>query len=141
MIISESEIRVRFCETDAMRVVYHSNYFTWFEVSRVDMMDRLGMPYKELDAKGFHLPVLEVNAKYFKSAFFDDRITVRAMIKERPRAVVKIEYEVLRGNEKICEGFTRHAFVDNKGAPMRPPEEFLNKINKALEEYKSAPLK
>ncbi|MBR4596952.1 MAG: acyl-CoA thioesterase [Opitutales bacterium] len=128
MISSETKIRVRFAETDAMRVAYHGNYFAWFEVSRVEMLDSVGLSYKELDAKGCHLPVLEVHSKFIRPAKFDDVLTIRACVKERPGVKIKIEYEVFCGDEKLCEGYTIHAFVNSQGVPIKPPAAFINRL-------------
>jgi acyl-CoA thioester hydrolase, YbgC/YbaW family len=128
MIVSETKIRVRFAETDGMKIAYHGNYLGWFEAARVDMLDMLETPYKELDAQGFHLPVLEIGVRYLKSAFFDDILTVRAMIKERPGVRIRIDYEVGRGEDKLCEGFTKHAFVNGVGLPIKPPADFIKKL-------------
>ena len=128
MISSETKIRVRFAETDAMRVAYHGNYFAWFEVSRIEMLDKIGLSYKELDSQGCHLPVLEVHSKYIRPAKFDDVLTIRASITEKPLVKIKIEYEVFCGGQKLCEGHTVHAFVNSNGIPMKPPAFFIDKL-------------
>lgn len=133
MIVSESQIRVRFAETDAMGIAYHGNYFAWFEVSRIDMLDRLGFPYEKLHKQGLHLPVLEVGAKYQRSAFFDDILTIRAMIKERPSVRIRIDYEVKRGEEILCVAHSMHAFVNSKGMPIKPPADFLNPLREIFD--------
>ena len=52
-------VRVRYAETDQMQVVYHANYFVWFEVGRTDLLRDLGWSYREMEAAGFSLPVIE----------------------------------------------------------------------------------
>ena len=64
MIHCISKIRVRYAETDRMDVVYHSNYLVWFETARILMLDQIGMPYSEIEARGLFLPVLTVSAEY-----------------------------------------------------------------------------
>ena len=128
MISSETKIRVRFAETDAMRVAYHGNYFAWFEAARIEMLDSIGLPYRDLYAQGCHLPVLEVWVKYIRSARFDDILTIRASIKERPSVKIKVEYEVFCGEQKLCEGYSMHAFVNSQGCPIKPPSDFINKM-------------
>ena len=56
MIVSETKIRVRYAETDKMGIAYHANYFTWFEVARVNMLDELGASYRDLESEGFFVP-------------------------------------------------------------------------------------
>jgi acyl-CoA thioester hydrolase len=125
MIHSEIEIRVRYAETDKMGIAYHGNYFTWFEVARVSMLDELGIPYRDLEAEGFLLPVLECRAKFLRSAFFDDILTVKTFIEEPPLARIQVRYEVVRGEELLCKGETVHGFVTIEGAITRPPESFI----------------
>ena len=62
MIHTVSNVRVRYAETDRMDVVYHSNYFVWFETARILMLDQLGIPYKEMEANGYRIPVLDASA-------------------------------------------------------------------------------
>ena len=125
MIHSETEIRVRYAETDKMGIAYHGNYFTWFEVARVSMLDELGIPYRDLEAEGFLLPVLECRAKFLRSAFFDDILTVKSFMDESPLARIQLRYEVFRGEELLCKGETVHGFVTTKGEITRPPERFI----------------
>ncbi len=132
MIKGESKIRVRFSETDAMAVVYHANYLPWFEVARTELLAKLGLPYIDLHVKGFLLPVLEVSVKYKAPARFGDDLIVRAFIKEKPRARIKIEYEVLRGEEILTTGTTLHAFMNREARAILPPKFFLETLEKAL---------
>jgi len=127
MISAEVGIRVRYQETDQMGVVYHGNYFTWFEVARIELLDQLGCPYRELEKNGYLLPVLHCEAKFKKPARFDDRLTIEVRIKEPPTAKIRINYQVIRGEELLCTGNSTHAFMDNKGKLTRPPAAFLEK--------------
>ena len=79
-----------------MGIVYHANYFTWFEIARIDLLDSVGCPYKALEKEGFLLPVLEINARYQAPAGFDDVLDVEATISEVPRVKIRIDYRVLR---------------------------------------------
>src|SRR5690606_26804974 len=92
MISSTTEIRVRYAETDRMGVAYHGNYMAWFEVARVNMLDELGCPYLQMEADGFRLPVLEVSVRYRRPLTFDDRVTIEAVIGEKPSLRIKIDY-------------------------------------------------
>ena len=125
MIRSKIDIRVRYAETDKMGIAYHGNYFTWFEVARVNLLDELGTPYRQLEADGFMLPVLECRAKFLQSAFFDDLLTVKTFIEEPPLARIQVRYELFRGEKLLCAGETIHGFVTSQGELTRPPESFL----------------
>ena len=80
MLYATTEIRVRYAETDKMGVVYHANYFVWFESVRIQLLDDLGLPYNDLEERGYFLPVLECRAKFLQPAHFDDRLTVTVAI-------------------------------------------------------------
>ena len=125
MIQHTSTIKVRYQETDAMGIVYHANYLSWFEVARIDLLDSVGCSYKSLEEKGYLLPVLEINAKYLAPAGFDEELTVEATISEMPRVKIRIEYRVLRGEQLLTTGYSVHAFMDRAGFPVKPADEFL----------------
>jgi len=121
MIQSRTQVVVRYAETDMMGVVYHGNYLPWFEVGRTTLLKELGLPYRQLEADGFRLPVLEVTAKYLRPAVYDDTITIITTMRERPLLRIRLEYEVRRGEELLATGSTVHAFIDREGKPVRPP--------------------
>lgn len=134
MVKSVSHIRVRFSETDAMGVVYHSNYLNWFEVARVDLMDSIGMPYKNFAENKIHLPVVEAHLEYKRPAKFDDKLEVVACIAETPTVKIKVQYEVLRDGVLLCKGHTTHVFIGEKGTPVKPPKEFLERLRELVKE-------
>lgn len=86
MYTSETQIRVRYSETDQMNVVYYGNYAQYFEVGRVEAMRSLGLSYKELEATGIIMPVVEFKARFLRPARYDDLLTVRTTVKEWPTA-------------------------------------------------------
>lgn len=128
MIESRTLITVRYAETDMMGIVYHGNYLPWFEVGRTTLLKECGLPYRELEAQGYRLPVIEVGVKYFKPALYDDTLTVITRLQERPTLRIHLEYEVRRGEELLVTGFTTHAFINKKGEPVRPPPDFAVKM-------------
>lgn len=121
MIESVSEIQVRYSETDMMGIVYHANYLPWLEIGRTEMLRKYGLPYTELEAKGYFLPVLEVNLRYKRPAKYDDSIQIHTRMKEEPVIRLKIDYEVTRENELLATGHTTHAFINGEGLPLKPP--------------------
>ena len=132
MIVSRAEIVVRYAETDMMGVVYHGNYLPWFEVGRTTLLKELGLAYRQLEADGFRLPVLEVGAKYLRPALYDDTLTIVTTLRERPLLRIRLEYEVRRGDELLVTGFTVHVFIDREGKPVRPPEAAVAVFAKAF---------
>jgi len=132
MFTSEIQVRVRYSETDMMGFVYHAHYLPWFEIGRTELFKQAGISYKELELQGFRLPVLEVSAKYLKPAFYDDLITVRTTLVEKPLLRLKLEYEIKREDDILTTGTSLHAFIDKSGKPVRPPEWAARLLEKAF---------
>lgn len=130
MIHTISKFRVRYAETDRMQVVHHKNYLVWFESARIEMLDQIALPYAEVEAGGFFIPVLGASIDYKKPAFFDDRIEVHLYMREKPRARFRFDYDVRRGGELLAAGHTTHGFMNQAGKALRPPEAFLAKVLK-----------
>jgi acyl-CoA thioester hydrolase len=128
MLESRCQISVRYAETDMMGIVYHGNYLPWFEVGRTTLLKECGLPYRELEAQGYLLPVIELGVKYLKPALYDDTLTIITRIKERPLLRIALEYEVRRGEELLVTGFTVHTFINKSGEPVRPPATFTEKM-------------
>jgi acyl-CoA thioester hydrolase len=113
-----AEIRVRFAETDAQGVVHNSNYFVWFEVARVEFLERFAGGYQRLRDLGIESFVLESHARFLAPAVFDDRLLVHARCLAVRGARFRFEYAIERAGEVIAEGWTAHATVD--AATLRP---------------------
>lgn len=84
MFISESQVRVRYAETDQMGVVYHSNYFPYFESARAESIRRLGFTYADMEKMGVIMPVVDVHCRYLRPARYDDLLTIKTTLKELP---------------------------------------------------------
>lgn len=108
-----------------MGIVYHGSYLPWLEVGRTLLMDEFGFNYRRLHEAGYHIPVVELAIKYRRPARYDDEVTIKTIIRERPGIRINIEYEILRGEELLVTAKTQHTFIDEKGHPMRPPADFL----------------
>jgi acyl-CoA thioester hydrolase len=133
MIKHTTKIRVRYAETDQMKVVYYANYFVYFETARTELLRSIGLPYTELEKIGYILPVIEANAKYYKPATYDSPIAIITTLKEIPTVKIRLDYEVKDSetNELIAEGYTVHSFVNSETRkPTRAPNVFLNAIDK-----------
>jgi acyl-CoA thioester hydrolase len=113
-----TEIRVRFAETDAQGIAHNSNYFVWFEVARVDYLDRYAGGYQKLRDLGIEAVVLETHIRYREPARFDDRLVVHARCVDVKGARFRYEYAIERDGALIADGWTAHATVD--AATFRP---------------------
>ncbi|MFM1852097.1 MAG: hypothetical protein RIS54_1781 [Verrucomicrobiota bacterium] len=129
MITSRCQVTVRYAETDMMGIVYHANFLPWFEIGRTTLLREQGLPYRDLEAMGYRLPVLEISAKYLRPAVYDDTLTIITTLKEKPLLRIRLSYEVRRGHELLATGESAHAFIDREGRPVRPPAIFLERMN------------
>ena len=129
MIQAQAEVVVRYAETDMMGVVYHGSYLPWFEVGRTHLLRQHGVVYRQLEAEGFFLPVLEVGVRYLRPARYDDTITIVTTLREKPVLRIRLDYEVRRGDELLATGQTTDAFIDRNGRPVRPPAVFAQKMD------------
>ena len=99
MFVSETKIRVRYAETDQMGVVYHSNFFLYYEVSRAESIRELGYTYADMEKMGVIMPVVEVQSRFLQPALYDDLLTIKTILKELP-VHHKIEFYHEAYNEK-----------------------------------------
>ena len=122
---SETTIRVRYAETDQMGVVYYGNYFTWFEVGRVELCRQLGFEYKRMEAEDdSYIVVAEASCRYKRPARFDDLLAIRTRVIEAQRRTVRFGYEILNDGELIATGETLHVICDRNGRPKSLPEKY-----------------
>ena len=123
-----SRLCVRYCETDAMGIVYHANYLTWFEIGRLDLLQYVDCSYKDLEAEGLFVPVLSVQVDYISPARFDDSLDLYTEFKEHKRARFAFAYQLFREKKLLCRGTTWHNFMNVQGRPIRPPQRFLQSL-------------
>jgi len=127
---NETQIRVRYGETDQMGIVYHANYASYFEVGRTEWLRQYGITYKSMEENGIMLPVVSLNIKYKNSARYDDLLTLKTSLKKPPLASIEFDYELLNNkNELLATGNTILVFIDmQKNRPTRCPKYLLDKI-------------
>jgi acyl-CoA thioester hydrolase len=130
---SSTTVRVRYGETDQMGYVYYGVYAMYYEVARVESLRQLGLTYKEIEAMGVIMPVLENKSKYLAPGRYDELLTIVTTVREKPGVKIRFEYEIFNEENKLIhQGETLLAFVDQKtNKPCRPPQE----MQKVLEPY------
>ena len=132
MLISETTLRVRYAETDQMGYVYYGNYAMFAEVARVDALKQIGVSYKEMENNGIMLPVLNLNVKYIRPAFYDDQLTIRTSLTEMPDTRMLFNYEIYNDAGiliNICS--TEHVFVNvDTRKPCKAPEWLIEKLKR-----------
>ncbi len=130
MKIYKTKIQVRYGETDQMGVVYHGNYTQFLEIGRVEWLRNLGISYKQMEKDGVILPVISLQIKFKKSAFYDDVLTVKTMLKKPPVVKIEFYYEITnQKNELIATATTILAFINKETKkPMMCPQNILEKL-------------
>jgi acyl-CoA thioester hydrolase len=118
------QIRVRYSETDQMRVVYHGNYAQYFEIGRVEWLRNKGISYKWMEENGIMLPVVSLTMNYRKPARYDELLTLKTILKNKTSVKIEFEYELYNeSDELLTTGNSILVFVDMKtGRPVAPPE-------------------
>ncbi|GGH57907.1 acyl-CoA thioester hydrolase [Filimonas zeae] len=134
---STTQVRVRYAETDQMNVVYYGNYAQYFEVGRVECIRQLGYTYKDMEASGVMMPVIELNIKYLRPATYDDLITIKTQIRELPKDH-KIDFyqEVYNEQGKMLTAGKVHLyFLEMKTwKKTKMPEEMYQRLAPYFEE-------
>ena len=126
----QTEIKVRYGETDQMGVVYHGNYAQYLEIGRLEWLDAIGVSYKQMEANGIMLPVASMDLKYSKPAFYDDILTIKTTLLKRPTASIEFAYEIHNSSgELLTTAHTKLAFVNMKSNfPTRCPQYILDEL-------------
>jgi acyl-CoA thioester hydrolase len=129
MFCKETEIRVRYAETDRMGYVYYGNYAMYFEVARVETLRSVGITYKTLEDDGILLPVTEYNIRYQHPAHYDDVLIIKTCIPVMPGVRIRFEYETWRNDVLLNIAWTELVFADSKtGKPIRCPNDVANAL-------------
>jgi acyl-CoA thioester hydrolase len=120
---SVAKVRVRYAETDKMGVVYYANYLVWFEVGRADLLRSLGWSYRDMEAAGVSLPVIEAHCTYLRPARYDDEIEIRTTGRLLSPVRMEFDYDMIRVHDGTvaATGKTVHAALDTNGRPCRLP--------------------
>jgi acyl-CoA thioester hydrolase len=124
---AETIIRVRYAETDQMGIVYYGNYFTWFEIGRVELCRHLGFEYKQMETEdNSFIVVAEAQCRYKKPARFDDVLAIRTRVTQSQRRMLRFGYEILNhaSGELLATGETLHIICDSRGRPKSLPEKY-----------------
>lgn len=136
MIITETKIRVYYQDTDQMGVVYYGNYARYYEIGRTEMIREMGFTYKQLEDSKILLPARSLHINYFKSAYYDDMLTIRTIVESVPKVKFPIKTEIYNENgELINSGETILAFysaITNK--PVAAPKFFTDEMIRLFSE-------
>ena len=123
----ETTVRVRYAETDQLGIVYHSNYFVWYEVGRVELIRSMGISYKQMETEDdCHIVVADARCRYHHPARYDEVLRVRTHIAEARRRTIRFAYEVFHheSGKLLATGETTHVVCGRDGRPKSLPEKY-----------------
>jgi acyl-CoA thioester hydrolase, YbgC/YbaW family len=115
----ETELIVRYAETDQMGIVHHSNYAVWFEAARTEYIKSLGISYSKIEELGLMLPLLGLQCKFIKPARYEDRVIIQTSFKEFNGIRLSFSYSVINkeNGDLLATGITEHAWTDKSLVP------------------------
>jgi acyl-CoA thioester hydrolase len=122
------EIRVRYQETDAMGVLHHANYLTYFEIGRTELLRANGYDYRKVEEGGLFMVIVAIGCRYRRPARYDDLLRLRTSAIRTTAAKIEHEYQLFRGDEMLAEGHSILACVDRSGKLQRVPEWMRDEI-------------
>jgi acyl-CoA thioester hydrolase len=122
--VAETSLYVRYAETDAMRIVHHSNYIVYFEEGRSNYARQRGHDYASFERSGLYLAVSEINARYIKPALYGQRVTVRCWIEEIKSRAVTFAYEIVESDSDtlLVTGLSKHICITHDGQVTKLPD-------------------
>lgn len=124
-----SSLRVIYGDTDTMGVVYYANYLRFFEFGRTEYMRARGLTYREVEERGFFLPVTEARCRYQKPAAYDDLLTVETRVVRARGARVVFGYAIRNeAGDLLAEGTTEHGVLGREGRLVRLPEDVIEAL-------------
>ena len=133
--VCETKVRVRYAETDQMGVVYHANYFIWFEVGRVELLRQLGFSYRDMEKNDqCFIAVVDARCRYKAPARYDDELSVRTQVKNYRDSLIHFGYEIFRVSDGtlLALGETTHIVTDSKMKVAVLPEKYASAFKEAI---------
>ena len=127
-----TQVRVIYADTDAMGIVYHTNYIRRFELGRNELMRQLGVSYSELEQMGLNLPLTKVSCHYLAPAKYDHLVTIETGFDYIKRASIRFNSKIWDEHRKqlLVEGYTIHACTNQEGKIRRIPAILLQLTEK-----------
>lgn len=121
LITRTTTTRVRYGETDKMGVAYYGRYMDWFEMGRTEYCRQSGKTFREWEAEGIMLPVVEAHCRYKSSLYYDDEIIIETSITKLSRVSVEFTCRIFHKDtgKLAAEGYTKHAFISSDGKLLK----------------------
>ena len=131
MYITETQIRIHYALTDQMGMVYHGHYAQFYEIGRAVAIRQIGYTYKDIEAMGIIMPVVDIHSRFLHPAKYDDLVTVKTTLKELPvHHKIVFHHEIYNEQDELLNtGDITLYFMDAKTMKRRDmPEELKEKL-------------
>lgn len=116
------EIRVRYCETDAMGFLHHANHINYYEMGRTELLRAQGGDYRSIEESGLFLVVVKLDCRYHAPARYDDLLTLETTVERVSAVKIEHSYRLFRGDQLLASASSVLACVDREGRVQRLPE-------------------
>ncbi|MEE1027187.1 MAG: acyl-CoA thioesterase [Agathobacter sp.] len=123
----EEELKIRpyehhakYYETDQMGIIHHSNYVKWMEEARLDLMDQIGLNYKQMEEMEIISPVLSISVEYHSMVHFDDTVVIQTKLVKYTGVKMEVEYIMTdkETGELRTTAYSSHCFLNRSGKPI-----------------------
>jgi acyl-CoA thioester hydrolase len=129
VITSHLSITPRYAETNQMGIVAEASYLRWLDMARAALLKEQGLDYRQLEARGYLMPVLEVGLTFHQPAYYDDLLQIVTTVRSRPAFRIRLDYEVRREGLLLATGHSVQGFINQQLRPVKPPPEFMAKLD------------
>jgi len=132
MFTHQTQLRVRYGETDQMGYLYYGNYAQYFEVGRAEMIRSIGLTYREMEMeRGILMPVMSLNMRFVRPALYDELMTITTTLRKLPEKTITFHHEIFNEKNKLVNGGSvKLTFVDSKTMKsVSAPDFLLEKLN------------
>jgi len=137
VITSRLQIVPRYVETDQTGFVAHASYLPWLEIGRSALLKEQGLDYRRFESEGYWMPVLEFGLIFHQPAHYDDHLTLVTTLSSRPSFRIRLDYQIRRGEILLASGFTVQGFINRLQRPVKPPPDFMAKLELVFPRDKS----
>lgn len=124
------EHRTKYYETDQTGAIHQTNYTKWLEDARMDIMDQLGLGYKQMQQLQIMCPLLSEAVSYIGMIRFDETIVIETKVEQYDGQKMTLDYTIYDKETRDVKATakTTHCFMNSSGIPIS-----LNRIYPELD--------
>jgi acyl-CoA thioester hydrolase len=138
VIASRLWITPRYAETNQMGFVAEASFPRWLDMGRAALLKEQGLDYRQLEALGYFMPVLEIGLIFHQPAYYDDPLHIVTILRRRPTFRIHLDYEIWREGLLLATGHTVQGFVNHRQRPVKPPAAFMARLDVVFPRISSA---